>query len=113
MAKSQPQVNEAEYVVVACGVWSPRIAEMAGATIPLTPAVHQMIDVGPIPILEATGKDAVLALSTSNGGVGFQGSLAAGDHSVRTNNGSIDVALPANAKITALVCSGRRRPNCR
>ncbi|MGA0107271.1 MAG: NAD(P)/FAD-dependent oxidoreductase, partial [Ilumatobacteraceae bacterium] len=33
---------EAEYVVVACGVWSPRIAKMAGANIPLTPAVHQM-----------------------------------------------------------------------
>ena len=45
---------EADYVVIACGVWSPRIAEMAGATIPLTPAVHQMIDVGPIPVLEAT-----------------------------------------------------------
>ena len=38
----------AEYIVVACGVWSPRIAAMAGATIPLTPIVHQMIDVGPI-----------------------------------------------------------------
>jgi glycine cleavage system aminomethyltransferase T/glycine/D-amino acid oxidase-like deaminating enzyme len=43
-----------DYVVVACGVWSPRIAAMAGATIPLVPAVHQMIDVGPIPELEAT-----------------------------------------------------------
>ena len=48
---------EAEYVVIACGVWSPRIAAMAGATIPLTPAVHQMIDVGPIPELEATGNE--------------------------------------------------------
>jgi glycine cleavage system aminomethyltransferase T/glycine/D-amino acid oxidase-like deaminating enzyme len=48
---------EAEHVVVACGVWSPRIAAMAGATIPLTPAVHQMIDVGPIPVLAATGKE--------------------------------------------------------
>jgi glycine cleavage system aminomethyltransferase T/glycine/D-amino acid oxidase-like deaminating enzyme len=45
---------ECEYVVVACGVWSPRIAAMAGANIPLTPAVHQMIDVGPIPLLERT-----------------------------------------------------------
>ena len=45
---------EAEHVVIACGVWSPRIAAMAGASIPLTPAVHQMIDVGPIPVLEAT-----------------------------------------------------------
>jgi glycine/D-amino acid oxidase-like deaminating enzyme len=42
----------AEYVVVACGVWSPRIAAMAGATIPLTPIVHQMIDVGPIEAFE-------------------------------------------------------------
>jgi glycine cleavage system aminomethyltransferase T/glycine/D-amino acid oxidase-like deaminating enzyme len=40
---------EAEIVVIACGVWSPRIARMAGAAIPLTPAVHQMIDVGPVP----------------------------------------------------------------
>ena len=40
---------EADYVVIACGVWSPRIARMAGANIPLTPAVHQMIDVGPVP----------------------------------------------------------------
>jgi len=36
-------------VVIACGLWSPRIAQMAGASIPLTPAVHQMIDVGPVP----------------------------------------------------------------
>lgn len=40
---------EADVVVIACGVWSPRIARMAGANIPLTPAVHQMIDVGPVP----------------------------------------------------------------
>ncbi len=42
---------ETEYVVIACGVWSPRIAKMAGATIPLTPQVHQMISVGPIDVL--------------------------------------------------------------
>jgi glycine cleavage system aminomethyltransferase T/glycine/D-amino acid oxidase-like deaminating enzyme len=40
---------ETDVVVIACGVWSPRIAAMAGASIPLTPAVHQMIDVGPVP----------------------------------------------------------------
>jgi glycine cleavage system aminomethyltransferase T/glycine/D-amino acid oxidase-like deaminating enzyme len=45
---------EAETVVIACGVWSPRIARMAGASIPLTPAVHQMIDIGPIPAFEHT-----------------------------------------------------------
>jgi glycine cleavage system aminomethyltransferase T/glycine/D-amino acid oxidase-like deaminating enzyme len=42
---------EAEHVVIACGVWSPKIGDMAGAHIPLTPAVHQMISVGPIPQL--------------------------------------------------------------
>ncbi len=48
---------EADTVVVACGVWSPRIAAMAGAHIPLTPAVHQMISVGPLPQLaERTGE---------------------------------------------------------
>ncbi len=45
---------EAEHVFVACGVWSPRIARMAGATIPLTPAAHQMISVGPIPLFAET-----------------------------------------------------------
>jgi glycine cleavage system aminomethyltransferase T/glycine/D-amino acid oxidase-like deaminating enzyme len=38
-----------DYIVIACGLWSPRIARMAGATIPLVPTVHQMISVGPVP----------------------------------------------------------------
>ncbi|MGI8577112.1 MAG: GcvT family protein [Nocardioidaceae bacterium] len=40
---------EADVVVIACGVWSPKIGKLAGASIPLTPAVHQMISVGPVP----------------------------------------------------------------
>ena len=49
---------EADIVVIAAGVWSPRLAEMAGAAIPLTPAVHQMISVGPVPMLADTvGRD--------------------------------------------------------
>ena len=40
---------ETAVVVICCGVWSPRLARMAGASIPLTPAVHQMIDIGPVP----------------------------------------------------------------
>ena len=47
---------EAEVVVIACGVWSPLLAEMAGARIPLTPMVHQMIDVGPVPRFAGTSK---------------------------------------------------------
>ncbi|CUR56243.1 putative dimethylglycine oxidase [metagenome] len=45
---------EAETVVIACGVWSPKIGDMAGIKIPLTPAVHQMISVGPCPQLAET-----------------------------------------------------------
>jgi glycine cleavage system aminomethyltransferase T/glycine/D-amino acid oxidase-like deaminating enzyme len=42
---------ETEYVVIAAGVWSPKLGDMAGVSIPLTPAVHQMISVGPCPQL--------------------------------------------------------------
>ena len=48
---------EVEHAVIACGVWSPLVAELAGATIPLTPAVHQMADFGPVDILRATGNE--------------------------------------------------------
>ncbi len=40
---------DVEKVVIACGAWSPRLAQMAGASIPLTPMIHQMIDIGPAP----------------------------------------------------------------
>jgi glycine cleavage system aminomethyltransferase T/glycine/D-amino acid oxidase-like deaminating enzyme len=40
---------DTDAVVICSGVWSPRLARMAGASIPLTPAVHQMIDIGPVP----------------------------------------------------------------
>ncbi|MEC7915810.1 MAG: FAD-dependent oxidoreductase [Actinomycetota bacterium] len=64
--KNKPKVSavvtdrgriECDTVVVACGVWSPRIAEMAGASIPLTPAVHQMADVGPFDVLVETQQE--------------------------------------------------------
>jgi heterotetrameric sarcosine oxidase gamma subunit len=45
---------ETERVVICCGVWSPRIARMAGARLPLTPIVHQMISVGPIALFTGT-----------------------------------------------------------
>jgi len=41
-----------ELVVVAGGVWSARVAAMAGARIPLVPGVHQMVDIGPVPEFE-------------------------------------------------------------
>jgi glycine cleavage system aminomethyltransferase T/glycine/D-amino acid oxidase-like deaminating enzyme len=45
---------ETEVCAICCGVWSPGIARMAGARIPLTPIVHQMISVGPIPLFADT-----------------------------------------------------------
>jgi glycine cleavage system aminomethyltransferase T/glycine/D-amino acid oxidase-like deaminating enzyme len=47
----------AEYVLIAAGCWSPKLAAMAGATIPLTPAVHQMISVGPLQLFEKTSSE--------------------------------------------------------
>ena len=47
----------ADYVAIACGVWSNRIANMADTCIPLVPAVHQMADVGPIDILAETNNE--------------------------------------------------------
>src|SRR2546428_6693937 len=43
-----------ETIVITSGIWSPRLARMAGASIPLSPAVHQMISVGPVPLFADT-----------------------------------------------------------
>src|SRR5438132_8642982 len=45
---------EGAFVVITSGIWSPRLARMAGASIPLSPAVHQMISVGPVPLFADT-----------------------------------------------------------
>jgi glycine cleavage system aminomethyltransferase T/glycine/D-amino acid oxidase-like deaminating enzyme len=45
---------DTDNVVICCGVWSPRIARMAGARMALTPCVHQMISVGPIALFADT-----------------------------------------------------------
>jgi len=45
---------ETDICVICCGVWSPRIARMAGARLALTPIVHQMISVGPIALFAGT-----------------------------------------------------------
>ena len=43
---------ETNEVAIAAGLWSPKIARMADVEIPLSPAVHQMISVGPIEYFE-------------------------------------------------------------
>ena len=39
----------ADRVVIAAGAWSPLVARMAGARMALTPMIHQMVEVGPVP----------------------------------------------------------------
>ncbi|HEX4898259.1 MAG TPA: FAD-dependent oxidoreductase [Candidatus Limnocylindrales bacterium] len=71
---------EAEYVVIACGVWAPKVAELAGAHIPLTPTVHQMADYGPVPLFERSTKaieypivrDMDVLMYERQDGVGFE-----------------------------------------
>jgi glycine cleavage system aminomethyltransferase T/glycine/D-amino acid oxidase-like deaminating enzyme len=41
-------------VVICAGVWSPKVAALAGARLALTPIVHQMISVGPIGLFAGT-----------------------------------------------------------
>jgi len=50
---SQGEIST-DNVVICCGVWSPRVARMAGARLALTPIVHQMISVGPIALFADT-----------------------------------------------------------
>src|SRR5260221_6949888 len=45
---------ETETCVICFGVWSPRLARIAAARIPLTPIVHHMISVGPSSLLPGT-----------------------------------------------------------
>jgi len=47
-------VIETEHCVLCGGVWTPRLARMAGTHLPLTPIVHQMISVGPVPLFADT-----------------------------------------------------------
>jgi len=45
---------DTDICAICGGVWSARVAQMAGASIPLTPVVHQMISVGPVPLFADT-----------------------------------------------------------
>ena len=43
--------------VICCGVWSRQVAQLAGARLPLTPVVHQMVRVGPVPLFAGTVRE--------------------------------------------------------
>src|SRR5215813_2982285 len=40
---------QAEHVVIAAGIWSPRLGRLAGVNIPLLPMQHQYAQAGPLP----------------------------------------------------------------
>lgn len=47
--------------------------------------------------IDISAENAVVDAGTSNGEIAFTGSLAAGNHSFRSSNGAISIALPAGA----------------
>jgi dimethylglycine oxidase len=49
----------ADIVVCCAGIWGPRIARMAGMTLPLTPLAHQLAWTGPVPALAGQAEEAV------------------------------------------------------
>jgi DUF4097 and DUF4098 domain-containing protein YvlB len=48
--------------------------------------------------IEIAATDAAVDARTSNGRISFRGSLAKGDHQLKTSNGSIMIALPAKSE---------------
>ncbi|MFW5965678.1 MAG: FAD-dependent oxidoreductase, partial [Halodesulfurarchaeum sp.] len=52
-------VDVEDTLIIAAGLWSNQLAEMAGTKIPLKPAVHQMITVGPIKQFEERGVEGI------------------------------------------------------
>jgi DUF4097 and DUF4098 domain-containing protein YvlB len=48
--------------------------------------------------IEIQRDKAVVTANTSNGGITFKGSLAEGNHTFKTSNGSVALVLPASAQ---------------
>ncbi|KFG10165.1 GcvT family protein [Streptomyces scabiei] len=49
----------ADIVVCCAGIWGPKIANMAGMNLPLTPLAHQLAWTGPVPALAGQTEEAV------------------------------------------------------
>jgi glycine cleavage system aminomethyltransferase T/glycine/D-amino acid oxidase-like deaminating enzyme len=49
----------ADIVVCCAGIWGPKVAAMAGMSLPLTPLAHQLAWTGPLPELEGRAEEAV------------------------------------------------------
>jgi glycine cleavage system aminomethyltransferase T/glycine/D-amino acid oxidase-like deaminating enzyme len=53
---------ETELVLLCAGIWGPLPGRMLGVSIPLMPAEHQYVKVGPIPELAAFGREVALPI---------------------------------------------------
>lgn len=49
----------ADIVVCCAGIWGPKVARMAGMSLPLTPLAHQLAWTGPVPALAGQDEEAV------------------------------------------------------
>ena len=88
----------------------PRIAAMAGASIPLTPAVHQMIDVGPVPLFADASARSSSRSSATWTRTCTSGSTAASSRSARTRTARSCMIRTTSPRSRRPRC---RRPSCR
>lgn len=62
--------------------------------------------------VEVSGEGLRLSVESSNGSLRIDGSLADGSHTLRTENGRIEVALPAAARFRLLAHTSNGRVTC-
>lgn len=53
---------ETEQVLLCAGIWGPVVGKLAGISVPLMPAEHQYVKVGPIPELAAMGREIAMPI---------------------------------------------------
>lgn len=109
-ADARIELRTSNGLVTSTGVAGPLFLRTANGDIVARGALGR-IDAstsnGSIEILQASA--ALVTADTSNGKITFTGTLAAGQHSLRSSNGGIDVTLPANLifRIDAATSNGR------
>ncbi|MGD8430799.1 MAG: FAD-dependent oxidoreductase, partial [Ectothiorhodospiraceae bacterium] len=58
---------ETPLVLLACGIWGPEVAKLAGAALPIMPTEHPLLFFGPYDELAGTGKEIVYPLFRDQG----------------------------------------------
>ncbi|WP_165227383.1 DUF4097 family beta strand repeat-containing protein [Aquisphaera insulae] len=93
----------------ALGVHSPIVAHTTNGEIDVRAARGKLDLETSNGRIDAEGTDAVVAATTSNGEVRFVGNLATGEHSLKTSNGRVVLAVPSSAPlhVSARTSNGR------